>query len=639
MNLSPAVLVAAVAFLMVALASKEIGGWLAKARLPLITGFLFAGVLAGPYVLQLVSADAVSRLRFIDQVALAVIAFAAGSELHVDQLRGRFKSIRWTTTGLMVATFTSGTIAVLFLADWIPVVSGMPVASRVAVALLVGVILVARSPSSAIAVINEVRARGPFTQTALGVTVVMDVGVIVLFGVCSSVADALLTGIGVELRFAALLVIELSAAFALGVGVAGVLRFVLSRRLHGPTKTALILLTGYGVFLFSAQLRRLSHDYLGIEALVEPLLVCLLASFIVTNRTAYRQEFVVALERISPAIYVLFFTLTGASLNLNVLWVTWPAALALVCVRLVALFIGAFAGGIAAGEPMRSNRLSWMAYVTQAGVGLGLAKEIAGEFSDWGPQVATLLISMIMVNQVLGPPLFKWVLHLVREAHPRGGAHGYYGAYKAILCGLEGQSLALARQLAAHGWQVTIATRRDDPPTEEQIEIRPVSGWTEEELRRLGAQDAEAIVTMLSDEESEDICRLCYEAFGTDNLIVRLNDHANMSRFAEFDAHIVDPSTAVVGLLEHSVRSPSATSLLLGMDGDQDVVEVEVGNPDVDGVALRSLHLPSDTLVLSVRRRGSLLISHGYTQIEIGDWVTIVGSTASLEQVSSRLEA
>jgi len=637
LSLQDGVIVAA--FLMIALASKDIGRWFARVRMPLITGFLFTGIIAGPYVLKLVSAESVARLRIIDEVSLAVIAFAAGSELHIEQLRGRFKSIRWTTVGLMLVTFLAGYVAVMALGDWIPFMRDMPTASRVAVSLLVAVILVARSPSSAIAVINELRARGPFTQTALGVTVIMDVGVIVLFGVCSSVADALLTGIGVEFMFAALLIGELSAALALGWALGTALRFVLARRWDGAVKTALILALGYSAFAFSSWLRHTTHDRFGIEVLVEPLLVCMLASFIVTNRTAYRQEFVTVVERVGPAIYVVFFTLTGASLQLDVMLLMWPAALALVAVRLSALFVGSFTGGMVAGEPMRSNRLSWMAYVTQAGVGLGLAKEVAGEFPEWGGQFATLLISMIMVNQIIGPPLFKWVLNLMGEAHTRGEGPDFYGAYKVIVCGLEGQSLALARQLRAHDWEVTIATRRQDPPEENGVTISSVSDWSAEELRRLGAHDAEAVVTMLADDENLRVCTHCYEEFGTDNLIVRLHDHANLPDFAEFGAHIVDPSTAVVGLLEHCVRQPSATALLMGMDEGQDVIEVEVGNPDLDAVALRDLRLPPDTLVLSVRRHDSSLISHGYTRIEVGDWVTVVGSIASLEQVRDQLEA
>jgi mannitol/fructose-specific phosphotransferase system IIA component (Ntr-type) len=117
-----------------------------------------------------------------------------------------------------------------------------------------------------------------------------------------------------------------------------------------------------------------------------------------------------------------------------------------------------------------------------------------------------------------------------------------------------------------------------------------------------------------------------------------LNDRSNYNRFVELGALIVDPATALVSLLDHSVRSPSAASLMLGMESNQDVLELEVRNPDLDGVAIRDMRLPLDVVILSVHRRGQMLISHGYTRLEIGDLVTVVGSVASLEQMALRLD-
>jgi len=89
----------------------------------------------------------------------------------------------------------------------------------------------------------------------------------------------------------------------------------------------------------------------------------------------------------------------------------------------------------------------------------------------------------------------------------------------------------------------------------------------------------------------------------------------------------------MVNLLDHFVRSPSATALLMGMEREQDVIEFVVDNPDLDGLALRDFSLPVDTLVLSIFRDRASLICHGYTRLESGDRVTIVGSKASLEEV------
>ena len=170
------------------------------------------------------------------------------------------------------------------------------------------------------------------------------------------------------------------------------------------------------------------------------------------------------------------------------------------------------------------------------------------------------------------------------------------------------------------------------------IEIYPISDLNLDSLNKLAAGQAEAIVTMLSDEENYRICELAYEHFGTQNLIVRLTDRANFKRFHELGALIVEPATAIVSLLDHFVRSPSAATLLLGMEKDQDVIELEVRNTDLQGIAIRDLRLPLDIHILSVHRRKQMLISHGYTRLAVGDWVTVVGSLASLEQMMLRFD-
>ncbi len=181
---------------LIALASRQIGDFFSRIHLPLVTGFLLTGMMAGPYVLDIVSAGTLVRVQFLDEVALGFIGFAAGMELHLSEFRSRFRIIGWVTLSLVASTFVIAVVAIVLLSDAIPFMEMMPVTERLAVALLAGAILVARSPSSAMAVINELRARGPFTRLALAVTVATDVVVIVLFAISSSLADALLSELG-----------------------------------------------------------------------------------------------------------------------------------------------------------------------------------------------------------------------------------------------------------------------------------------------------------------------------------------------------------------------------------------------------------------------------------------------------------
>lgn len=598
-------------------------------------------MLAGPYLLGLIPEGVPQRLLFLDEMSLAFIAFAAGSELYLHELRGRLRSIGWITTGLTLVTFHVGSLAVLLLADHVPFLREFPVGGRVAVAVMAGSILVARSPSSAIAIVNELRAKGPYTQTALGVTVIMDVVVIVLFAVNASVADAILAELSVNLGFFALLLVELLLAAVLGVLLWKLLQVILRLRVRAVVRAALVLLAGYAVFLFSTWLRQFTNAQWSNEVLVEPLLVCMLAGFLVTNFGGDREGFAQVLRRLGPPVYVVFFTLTGASLALDVLAQTWTLALILFAVRLGSIFLGSFAGGSLAGDPARHNRLGWMAYVTQAGVGLGLAKEVAVEFPEWGAAFATMIISVIVINQLAGPPLFKWAIRRVGEAHPAAAPHEFDGVRDAIIFGLEPHSVALANQLLSHGWQVKVATC-DESLLEQvegvDVEVRRVPELTREALDELEADKAEAIVAMMSDDQNFRICELVYEHFGTENLVVRLHDRTQTARFRELGALIVDPSVAIVSLLDHLVRSPEGASLLLGLHKDQDVIDLEMCNANLDGIPLRHLRLPGNTLILAVRREDEWLISQGDTRLRVGDKVTVMGSRRGLDRLALLLE-
>lgn len=633
-----------VAFGVIALAARQIGEFFTRLRLPLITGYLFTGLLVGPFVLGFASEESLARLRFIDEISLAFIAFAAGRELYLPELRGRLRSIGLVTAGLVLTTLTFITVAMLLLAEQIPFMQAMGSHGRFAIALLAGSILTARSPSSAIAIVTELRARGPFTQMALGVTVIMDFIVIVLFALSSSVADALFADVPLNVSFVFLLLIELVLVGALGYVLSWALRWILARHFDGSLKTALILLAGYSTFLISHWLREYSHEHLPFELLAEPLLICMIASFLVNNYSPLRAEYGRRLHDIAPYIYIAFFTLTGESLELGVLAEAWQIALALFLVRVVAVMIGSFTGGTLARDPMRYNRVKWMAFITQAGVALGLAKEAAVEFPELGAQFSTLIIAVVVLNEMVGPLFFKWAINHLNEARTRAKTPEFDGLRDAIIFGVEGQSLLLAQQLRRHNWEVKVACLQPSlvessaGSTTSDVGLVALPDYTLESLHALDADRADAAVLMLSDEENYAICELLYEQFGTETVVVRLNDRANFDKFHALGALIIDPATVMVGLLEQFVRSPSAASLLLGMDEGQDVVDIELRNPALHGIALRELQLPLDTLVLSVHRKGNTIISHGYTQLELGDRVTIVGKRGSLEEVMLRLD-
>ena len=634
------IIIIIIGFLIVAAASSNIAKVFQKFTLPLITGFLFVGIVSGPHIAGLISKDTTHKLLFINDISLAFIAFAAGTELYLMELRGRAKSISWMTFGQLVITFVFSSVIVFYLAEYIPFMSNMNINSKIAVSILTGTIFVARSPASAIAIINELRAKGPFTQTAIGVTVVIDVLVIILFTICFAIAETLIRGGSFEFISLFILFIELILSFLFGFMVGKTIAFILSLNIKAWGKDITILAIGWGIYGFAHLLSEFSMSKFGFHFYVEPLLISIIASFYTVNFTKHRQEFIKVIEDTAPIIYILFFTLVGATISLDVLENYWLIAIVLFTIRLITMLLGSILGGKAAREHGLFVRIGWMPYVTQAGVGLGLVTVVATAYPEWGLEFETILIAVIVLNQILGPPLFKWSINKMGESHAKAPTPFFDGVHEALIFGLEDQSLALAKELQDHDWKVKIATMRDDITRRRfnGYDIMHIKNYSLETFQLLEAKRAEAIIAMQTDIENLKICELAYEHCGTKDLIVRLHEHSKFKEFQKLGALIVEPSTSIVNLLFHFVRSPIATSILLGMEEHKDTVDIEVVNPNMQGMALRDLRLPNDVLVLSVKRGGNTVISHGYTRLRQGDLVTIVGTEESITKVRLKFQ-
>ena len=359
----------------------------------------------------------------------------------------------------------------------------------------------------------------------------------------------------------------------------------------------------------------------------------------VTNFSVYRNDFVKIVKELGPYVYVVFFTLTGALVSLNVVAALWFVTLILFGARIISLVVAGYTGSALAGDPPLFRRISWMPYVTQAGVGVGLATIIATEYPGWGGEFATIMISVIVLNQLVGPPLFKWAIHLAGEEHVKSDG-SFEVERKVLIFGWENHSVTLANQLQKQNWKVEFIVARPSPEIlgHEEFIIHEYSGSDHLALRKFSAETADTIMCLLSDEENYRICETAYEHFGTKHLIVRLTDRAYYQKYHKLGAMVMDPSTAMVSLMEHFVRSPIATSLLLGMDEGHDTIDIELRNSDFHGLTLRDLRLPSDVIILSVTRGNHAIISHGYTRLRLGDIVTLVGSNESLDKVRLNIQ-
>lgn len=402
------------------LAAYLVGDILSWLRLPKLTGYILAGVFFGPYLLGLVDGGTVRELKLIDDLALTFIALAAGGELRLGALRERRRSITLSIVFQTLTVFVGVAAVTLVARPLLPFLAGRPAGELLAVGILLGTFALARSPSSAIALISELKARGPFTEMVLGVTVVMDVLVIFVFAAAVSFCQVLVTpGTPADLRFIAAIATELAGSILGGIAL-GCLISLYMRTVKAEL-LVFILALAFMVTFFSRQFALLLDDVFGVSIHLEPMLVCLTAGFWVRNFSEGGDLFMESIDRSSLPIYVIFFSLTGAALSLDALGQTWLAAVLLVVVRFVLIWVGALWGGVVSRDPPRFRQLSGLSFVTQAGVSLGLAGIVMRRFPGWGAELATTIVAVIALNQLIGPVALKIALGGVGEARAGSG--------------------------------------------------------------------------------------------------------------------------------------------------------------------------------------------------------------------------
>lgn len=627
-----------IGFLIVAIAAFQIAKVFQKIKFPLVTGLILTGIISGTSLLNFIKLETIGNLHFLNDLALSIIAFSAGSELYLDDLRSRIKSIKWMVLSQLIITFIICSIVIYFISNQIPFMALLPSATKIGISILFATIFVARSPSSAIAIINEMRANGPFTKTVMGVTVVKDVMVIILFAICFSLAKTLIKGEAISLLFLLILILELLVTIGFGYLFGKILQIPFAIKSKPRTKSALILAIGFSIYLFTNLIKTYSVIWFHQEIVLEPLLIAIIAGFVLTNYSKHRIEFSELLHKIGPTIYIIFFTLTGASLDINVLFSVFGIAISLFILRLITMMIAGVIGVYAANDDKKYTLISWMPYITQAGVALGLATVVSKEFPDWGTQFETIIIAMIIIGQLFGDLLFKFALNYVKESH-LGAKKSDIDNASAIIFGIENQSIALAHQLIKNHWKVKMVTSIADLVDKySDLEIIAVKSLSKPDLSIINLEQTETAILMLDDTRNFELATLIFEQFGTKDIVVRLNKRENFEKFHKLGAKIIEPSTAIVSLLDHFVRSPNAANLLLGIDKGQDSIDIEIRNKDIAGLRLRDLRLPSDVIVLSIKRYDQFIISHGYTQLRLGDIVTMVGSTNSLETLKIKFD-
>lgn len=374
------------------------GGRLANIfSMPRITGYILIGILVGPWILKFILPEHLEKFQLIDDLALTLIAFNAGAELNINRLKKRIRSIVLIILMQTIVTVTLTTVVILLIKPFVEPFANQPIALIFGIGLIIGVISVAKSPSQTIAVIVETRSKGIMTDTVLGVTVLKDIVVIILFTLVINIVKSL-TGTDTSLNISAL--VSLLVEIALSILSGAVYGYIIILYFRHIRQELLIFIVGIGFFITT-----LSHQFH-----LEFLLTCMVVGFVVENFSNYGNKFLEGVEKSSLPVYLVFFSIAGANLNLPILYSLWPIALVIVFSRLISIYLGTYSGARLAGDDPKICRLAWSGFIGQAGVSLGFAIIVSRQLPEIGNVVKNMIVAAIVINMIIGPIIFKWAL-------------------------------------------------------------------------------------------------------------------------------------------------------------------------------------------------------------------------------------
>lgn len=385
--------------------------------LPRLSGYLIFGLVCGPYMLNLITAQMARELQFVNGLAIALIALIAGIEINITRLRSRLQAIA------MIGAVTLGTMYVglgvmFFVAwPWLPIAPDATGLERLSMVLVLTAVVVSFSPTVTIAVIAESRARGPLSELVLAVVVLSDLALILAFTLVMQLARTIAgsdpESVGLLIRLSW----EIGGSLAFGALVGGL--FAMYLRTVGRELT-LALLTLCVLLSTGGQAWHL-----------EPLLAALAAGLVVENvAPGPADELRDAIERSALPVLIVFFAAAGASLHLDALAAIGVAAVAVAVARIAMMRAGTHVALKISGVTDDNSRLLWMGLVSQAGVTLGLAILVANEFGGWGQAIQTLIVAMIALHELTGPILFKAALARAGEV---GALDRELGQVNAVL--------------------------------------------------------------------------------------------------------------------------------------------------------------------------------------------------------------
>ena len=385
------------------IAAALLVGRLAKlVRLPNVTAYLVAGLLIGPCVGRLVSKETLESFSIITTIALGFIAFSIGGSF-------KFANIKKIGGKVITITMFQALTTVIFVDICLLALTFFGL-TTVSEALVLGAIATATAPAATLMVVKQYKAKGPVTDALLPVVALDDAVGLMVFAISNSIAIALYNNEGVSVKSILLeplleIVLSVAIGFVIGLLLALCVRFFHSR----ANKLCLIItavLAGVGASLAF-------DEFLGVS--LSSLLVCMMTGATFCNLRKDSDVITESSERWTPPLFLLFFVLSGADLDVGVITSVGVVGIVYLVARSLGKWTGAFLGSAVTKADPNIKKYLGFALLPQAGVAIGMAQIVAKEFPEIASTITTVVLCATLIYELFGPVITKIALQKAGE--------------------------------------------------------------------------------------------------------------------------------------------------------------------------------------------------------------------------------
>ncbi|MGB9665209.1 MAG: cation:proton antiporter [Ignavibacteria bacterium] len=370
--------------------------------LPKISGYLIAGIIFGPYsnlifqtkFLSIFTDTAINDLKLLNGLAIGLIAISAGGEIVLKEFLKEKKVISLIILLKLIFIPTVIFGAVLIVAPYIPLFNGQPVNLIIISALFTGILMLATSPAATIAVMNETGDRSKLSQLVLSIAVVKDILLVILISLLIAFSKGFINpkgGFNSNVILSGFIEIFLSIM----AGVVAAYLIILYLRYVKAEMLIFVLST----ILIISELSKILH--------IDVLLVFITIGFFIRNFSIYSKDLIEPIEKLSLPVYVIFFTIAGAGLNLNALILTFQLTALVFVLRLILIYSSTKIATKLAGEILSIQNNLWLGFVSQSAMALGFMIYFTANVNQVQELITPIVISIVGFNLLVGPALFK----------------------------------------------------------------------------------------------------------------------------------------------------------------------------------------------------------------------------------------